>query len=106
MGGMGLRGETGGEMRGEREGEGGKRTSSSLSLLHSSQPPSHLFFILFTATRRFPAHSGRAPPPHCIGERGVLGGRSPCQSQRRTVPKEPSPSILIGVYERCEPVGS
>jgi len=39
-----------------------------------------------------------------MGESGVHGGKVPCQSQRRTVPKEPSPNVLIGVYERGEPV--
>ena len=39
-----------------------------------------------------------------MGESGVHGGKVPCQSQRRTVPKEPSPNVLIGVYEREEPV--
>lgn len=77
-------------------------TSSSLSFLHSSQPPSHFFFILLTATSRFPTHSGLAPAPHCIGDKGVLGGSVPCQSHNQTVPNDPSPSTLRGLYERVE----
>lgn len=67
-------------------------------------PPSHLLFIRLTATNRLPTHSGLAPAPHCIGERGVLGGSVPCQSHNHTVPKEPSPSTLRGVYERVDAI--
>lgn len=56
-----------------------------------------------TATKRFPAQSGLAPAPHCIGDKGVFGGSVPCQSQSQTVPNEPSPRTLRGVYERVEP---
>lgn len=78
------------------------RTSSSFRLLHSSQPPSHRFFILLRATKRFPAHSGLAPAPHCIGDSGVFGGRGECQSTSHTVPNEPSPTTLIKEYDRSE----
>ena len=80
-------------------------TSISLSFLHSSQPPSHLFFMRLTATRRIFAYSGRVPATDCIAAIGVLGGRGPCQSQSQTVPKEPSPTALMGVNERFEAVG-
>ena len=83
----------------------GGRTSSSLSFLHSSQPPSHRFFILLRATRRLLAYSGRAPGPHCMAERGVFGGKVPCQSHNHTVPNEPSPTTLRGVYVRVDAVG-
>jgi hypothetical protein len=85
-------------------GHGEKRTSSSLSFLHSSQPPSHFFFMILIATSLFPAHSGLAPAPHCMGDRGVLGGSVPCQSHNKTVPNEPSPKTLSGVYDLVEPV--
>ena len=91
------------EMRDRRGEVESVRTSSSLRRLHSSQPPSHLFFIRFTATSLLFAYSGRAPAPHCMAERGVLGGSVPCQSQSQTVPKEPSPTTLRGVYVRAEP---
>lgn len=80
----------------------GERTSSSLSFLHSSQPPSQRFFILLTATSRLLAYSGRAPGPHCIADSGVLGGKLPCQSHNHTVPNEPSPTTLRGVYVRVD----
>jgi hypothetical protein len=57
-----------------------------------------------TATRRIFAYSGLAPTTDCIVETGVLGGRGPCQSQSKTVPKDPSPKVLIGVNERKEAV--
>lgn len=82
------------------------RTSISLSVLHSSQPPSHWRFMRLSATRRRPAHSGRTRGLHCMGERGVLGGRSECQSQSHTVPNEPSPTFLRVVQERWEPARS
>jgi len=51
------------------------------------------------------AYSGRVPTTDCMVDMGVLGGRGPCQSQRKTVPKEPSPKDLMGVKERIEAVG-
>ena len=80
------------------------RTSSSLSLLHSFQPSSHLLLMRLTATRRLLAYSGRVPTMDCIVDMGVLGGRGPCQSQSQTVAKEPSPKALMGVKERIEAV--
>ena len=59
-----------------------------------------------TATRRIFAYSGRVPAADCIAAIGVLGGRGPCQSQSQTVPKEPSPTALMGVKERLEAVCS
>src|SRR6266581_7518629 len=93
-----------GEGRTEEE-RGWAHTSSSLSLLHSSQPPSHFFFMRLTATRRVFAYSGREPTTDCMVDMGVLGGSGPCQSQSQTVPKEPSPKALTGVKERIEAAG-
>ncbi len=81
------------------------RTSISLSFLHSSQPPSHLFFMRLTATRCIFAYSGFVRATDCIADIGVLAGRGPCQSQSQTVPKEPSPTALMGVNERVEAAG-
>ncbi len=38
-----------------------------------------------------------------MADKGVLGGSVPCQSQSQTVPKDPSPTNLSGVYDRVEP---
>ena len=38
-----------------------------------------------------------------MADKGVLGGSVPCQSQSQTVPKDPSPTSLSGVYDRVEP---
>ncbi len=66
-------------------------TTSSPNVLACFHPPSHIRFILFSATNLLPAHSGRAPAPHCIAERRVPDRTGECQSQSQTVPKEPSP---------------
>ena len=86
------------------EERGWARTLSSLSLLHSSQPPSHLFFMRLTATRRIFAYSGREPTTVCIVDMGVLGGSGPCQSQSQTVLKAPLLKAWMGVKERSEAV--
>lgn len=39
-----------------------------------------------------------------MDDNGVLGGSVPCQSQSQTVPNEPSPRTLSGVYDLVEPV--
>lgn len=38
-----------------------------------------------------------------MGDSGVLGGKFECQSASQTVPNDPSPTTLMGVYERSEP---
>lgn len=88
----------------DKKNRNNRITSSSFNRRHSSHPPSHFFFILLTATSLFPAHSGRAPAPHCIGDNGVLGGSVPCQSQSHTVPNEPSPTTLRGVQDRIDAI--
>ena len=37
-----------------------------------------------------------------MADRGVLGGRVPCQSHNHTVPNDPSPTTLRGVYVRVD----
>jgi len=64
-----------------------------------------LFFMRLMATRRVFAYSGREPTTDCMVDMGVLGGSGPCQLQRQTVPKEPSPKALMGVKERIEAAG-
>jgi len=75
-------------------------TTNSPSLLASLQPPSQTRFILLTATSRFPVQSGRAPAPHCIADKTVVGASSDFQSHSHTVPKEPSPTSLMAEYSR------
>jgi hypothetical protein len=72
-------------------------TWSSFRFSHSCQPD-HCFFMRLTATKRRPAYSGRALALRCMADSGVFGGSGPCQSQSSTVPNEPSPTFLIGVY--------
>src|ERR1700728_5249368 len=72
-------------------------TSISLSLWHSSHPPSHRFFSLFTQTSLLPVHSGLAPSPNCIGGKGVLVDKVPCQSHSHTVAMLSSLSTLRSV---------
>jgi len=37
-----------------------------------------------------------------MADRGVLGGKVPCQSHNHTVPNDPSPTTLRGVYVRVD----
>ena len=37
-----------------------------------------------------------------MADRGVFGGRVPCQSHNHTVPNDPSPTTLRGVYVRVD----
>lgn len=73
-------------------------TLSSLSLRHSSQPPSNAFFMRLIATTCLPRYSGRVRGPLMV----VPGGnsRGECQSASQTVPNEPSPTSLSMVNER------
>lgn len=76
----------------------GELTLSSLSFMHSSQPPSNAFFMRLMATSLLPRYSGRLDGPGGRLPGGMYRGE--CQSASQTVPKEPSPTSLRTVQCR------